>query len=170
MEHGGVVHEAEDDGISAAGEREGDGEPAELGEWGGGRRRGGIGGGRGCAVGGGGWRFDVGVDFGTSGVGEKLSAEADSQCGAVGFDHALEQGDFFFEEGVGGVGDVGDAHGAAEDDEAAEVVEVGGDFVAFIEVADFGGDAEVAEDGDDSAGGFVGDVLEDDGFAHNALE
>ena len=49
---------------------------------------------------------------------------------------------------------------------AQDFVEVGGDFVAGVEFALVEFDAVIAEDGDDSAGAFVGDVLEDDDVAH----
>jgi hypothetical protein len=106
------------------------------------------------------------VDLGTGGVGEELGAEADAEDGAVGGDGALEEGDFLGEEGVIGFADVGDAHRAAEDDQGADFVEVGGDFVAGVEFALVEFDAVIAKDGDDSAGAFVGDVLEDDDVAH----
>jgi hypothetical protein len=102
-------------------------------------------------------------------VGQKLGAQANSQHGPIVADEFLEEFEFGFQEWVFIGGQIGNAQRPAEDDEDAQVIQIGRDFIAAIEMTDFGGDSEIAKDGNDSAGPLVFHMLQNDRFAHAGI-
>jgi hypothetical protein len=74
-------------------------------------------------------------------------------------DHSAERFAFLFQERVVGLAVVGDANRPAEDDHAADLVEVRRHLGPLLEAAEVNRDAEVAKDRPDAAEPFGFDVL-----------
>jgi hypothetical protein len=84
--------------------------------------------------------------------------------------HSLKRFDLAREEWELRLADITYPHRPAQDDQHADFIKVGRDFIAPIQTTHFHGDAEVAQDWDQSAGSLVVDVLQNDGLAHGEGE